>query len=56
MVAFSCALGEGAMADWASIYMSNEINSSNAQAAFAYTIFLFFYFYGFNTLMWASNY
>lgn len=42
IVAFSCALGEGAMADWASIYMSNEINSSHAQAAFAYTLFSVF--------------
>ncbi|WP_100915801.1 MFS transporter [Pseudoalteromonas spongiae] len=42
MVAFSCALGEGAMADWASIYMSSEINSSHAQAALAYTVFSIF--------------
>ena len=42
LVAFSCALGEGAMADWASVYMFSEVNSSHAQAALAYTIFSIF--------------
>lgn len=42
LVAFSCALAEGAMADWASVYMSSEVNSSHAQAALAYTIFSIF--------------
>ena len=42
LIAFSCALGEGAMVDWTAVYMSQEINSSHSEAALAYTIFSIF--------------
>ena len=42
LIAFSCAIGEGAMADWTAVYMSQEVNSSHSEAAIAYTIFSLF--------------
>lgn len=42
IVAFSCALGEGAMADWTAVFMTQEVNSSHSEAALAYTLFSIF--------------
>lgn len=39
IVAFSCALGEGAMADWAAVFAHEVIDSSHSEAAIAYVIF-----------------
>lgn len=39
LVAFCCALSEGAMADWTAIYMNQELRSSHGEAAVAYSIF-----------------
>ncbi len=39
LVASGCALGEGAIADWASIYMFQEISTNQAFGAIAYSIF-----------------
>lgn len=39
LVAFCCALSEGAMADWTAIFMNQELDSSHGEAAAAYSIF-----------------
>ena len=42
LVAFCCALGEGAMADWTAVYMVEAMFSSHTVAALAYALFSFF--------------
>lgn len=39
LIAFSNAVGEGAMADWSAIYLSQILNASDSQAAIGFTIF-----------------
>ncbi len=39
LISSGCALGEGAIADWASIYMFQEIDSNQSFGAIAYSIF-----------------
>lgn len=41
-IALSCAIGEGAMADWSAVFMYQEINVSLMDAAWAYTVFSVF--------------
>ncbi len=39
VIAFSAALGEGAMADWSALYVHNELGGSEGVAAFVFTAF-----------------
>ncbi|WP_299372188.1 MFS transporter [uncultured Kiloniella sp.] len=39
LVAFSCAVGEGAMADWSAVFLTSVIKVGEGQAAFGYTVF-----------------
>ncbi|WP_419905036.1 MFS transporter [Kiloniella sp.] len=38
-VAFSCSVGEGAMADWSAVFLRSVINASEGQAALGFTVF-----------------
>ncbi|MEH6631563.1 MAG: MFS transporter [Halopseudomonas aestusnigri] len=39
LVAFSCAVGEGAMADWSAVFLATVIQASEGQAALGFTVF-----------------
>ncbi|WP_421781764.1 MFS transporter [Kiloniella litopenaei] len=39
LVAFSCAVGEGAMADWSAVFLTSVIKVGEGQAALGYTVF-----------------
>ncbi|KLN61933.1 hypothetical protein WH96_05040 [Kiloniella spongiae] len=39
LVAFSCAVGEGAMADWSAVFLTSVILVGEGQAALGYTVF-----------------
>ena len=39
LVAFSCAVGEGAMADWSAVFLVTVIQASEGQAALGFTVF-----------------
>ncbi|MBN7818345.1 MFS transporter [Bowmanella yangjiangensis] len=39
LVALCCAIGEGAMADWSAVYLSDVLNSDHGQAALGYALF-----------------
>jgi fucose permease len=39
LVAFSCAVGEGAMADWSAVFLASVIFASEGQAALGFTVF-----------------
>ena len=39
IVAFAAAIGEGAMADWSGVYLSNVVNADAGVAAFGFAVF-----------------
>lgn len=39
LVGFSCALGEGAMTDWAAVFTHESLGASHSEAAMAYVVF-----------------
>ncbi len=39
IVAFSCAVGEGAMADWSAVFLNTVIEATLSESALGYTIF-----------------
>lgn len=41
-VAFCCALGEGAMADWSGVYLESVVQTSASTAAFGFAVFSLF--------------
>ncbi len=42
VVAFAAAIGEGAMADWSGVYLSNVVNTDAATAALGFAVFSLF--------------
>ncbi|WP_343840950.1 MFS transporter [Bowmanella denitrificans] len=39
LVALCCAIGEGAMADWSAVFLTDVLNSDHGQAAMGYALF-----------------